>query len=88
MKKILCYGDSNTWGQAAFGGRIEGEEQWPNILQALLPSSCKVIQEGWAAGLLATLKQNDATETVKAATKLFCEVLARIVLLLLLVQMI
>ena len=45
MKRILCYGDSNTWGQAEFDGRIADEEQWVTILQSQL-AGYKVIQEG------------------------------------------
>lgn len=44
MKRIFCYGDSNTWGSAAFGGRIAEGEQWPNILEKL--SNNRVVQEG------------------------------------------
>jgi lysophospholipase L1-like esterase len=46
MKKILCYGDSNTYGMDAHQGRIDDHKQWPNILQALLSSDYKVAQEG------------------------------------------
>lgn len=45
MKTVLCYGDSNTWGQAEFDGRIPAEKQWVNILQDQL-ASYKFIQEG------------------------------------------
>ena len=34
MKKILIYGDSNTWGDNFFlGKRIDDDKQWANILQ-------------------------------------------------------
>lgn len=47
MKRILCYGDSNTWGSAAFSkGRLPSNEQWPNILQKELGDNFEVIQEG------------------------------------------
>ena len=47
MKKILIYGDSNTWGDNFFlGRRIDDDKQWANILQRKLGSEYKVIQEG------------------------------------------
>lgn len=47
MKKILIYGDSNTWGDNFFlGKRIDDDKQWANILQRKLGSEYKVIQEG------------------------------------------
>ena len=47
MKKILIYGDSNTWGDNFFlGKRIDDDKQWANILQKKLESEYKVIQEG------------------------------------------
>lgn len=46
QKRILVYGDSNTWGSRAFRGRYEFDEQWINILQKKLGNECVVIQEG------------------------------------------
>ena len=47
MKKILIYGDSNTWGDNFITGiRLEDDKQWPNILQKKLGNDYKVIQEG------------------------------------------
>ena len=39
MQRIVCYGDSNTYGYDAadvFGGRLPPEERWPDILSGLL----------------------------------------------------
>ena len=47
MLKIVCYGDSNTYGYDAadvFGGPLPPEERWPTILGALL--SCETINCG------------------------------------------
>ena len=47
MLKIVCYGDSNTYGYDAadvFGGPLPAEERWPTILGALL--SCETINCG------------------------------------------
>lgn len=47
MKKVLIYGDSNTWGDNfILGKRIPDENQWPNILQKSLNDKFKIIQEG------------------------------------------
>lgn len=47
MKKILIYGDSNTWGDNfTTKTRIPDENQWPNILQKKIGEKAKIIQEG------------------------------------------
>lgn len=47
MKRIVCYGDSNTWG---FDGvscqRFGDEERWTGLLQELLGTDYKIIEEG------------------------------------------
>lgn len=59
MKKILCYGDSNTYGLDAYHGRIQDAEQWPNILQSsLLPLEYKVIQEGLGGRFAGDMRTN------------------------------
>ena len=46
-KRILCYGDSNTWGYDAFtDGRFPDEVRWTGRLSRLLGPSCTVIEEG------------------------------------------
>ncbi len=45
--KILCYGDSNTYGydgDAPFGGRFSAEERWPALLGRML--GCEVVNCG------------------------------------------
>jgi len=49
MKRILCYGDSNTWGHAGLNVRIDDPKQWPNILQAHFLDSFRVVQQGLRA---------------------------------------
>jgi len=46
MKTILCYGDSNTYGTRATGGRFVRDERWTGILQRLLGEKYYVIEEG------------------------------------------
>lgn len=47
MKKILCFGDSNTWGYSPHDGRrYNRTERWPTLLNQLLPSDCEVIEQG------------------------------------------
>lgn len=49
MKRILCYGDSNTWG--AIPGTANGRycERYPKILQKLLGQNYEVVEEGLRA---------------------------------------
>lgn len=45
--RIVCYGDSNTWGYcAATGQRYEDDERWTQRLQALLGDGFQVVEEG------------------------------------------
>ena len=48
MKKILCYGDSNTWGyiSGTDGERYDETIRYPKVLQRLLGGSIEVIEEG------------------------------------------
>jgi len=47
MKTILCYGDSNTWGDPPGGsGRHAWGVRWPGLLQQALGSSVRIIEEG------------------------------------------
>jgi lysophospholipase L1-like esterase len=45
--RILCYGDSNTWGYNPENGfRYLPESRWPSVMQDSLPESWTVIEEG------------------------------------------
>ena len=47
MKRILCFGDSNTWGfiPAGDGERMAAEVRWPGVMQAELGADYTVIEE-------------------------------------------
>ncbi|MBQ9959278.1 MAG: acylhydrolase, partial [Oscillospiraceae bacterium] len=46
-KRILCYGDSNTWGYiGGVGERFGRDVRWTGRLQTLLGSDYTVIEEG------------------------------------------
>ena len=46
MKRILCFGDSNTWGYAPKDGyRFDENTRWTGLLQNALPDY-KIIEEG------------------------------------------
>ena len=46
-KRIVCYGDSNTWGDNPFGeDRYPANVRWPGVLQDVLGSDHEVIEEG------------------------------------------
>lgn len=45
--RILCYGDSNTWGHIPeTGGRFAPEVRWPGVLQRALGPGYTIIEEG------------------------------------------
>lgn len=47
MKKILCFGDSNTWGFVPGSGkRFDAQTRWPSVLQLVLGNSAKVVEAG------------------------------------------
>lgn len=56
MKRILCYGDSNTWGASSQGIRLEDSKQWPNILQGRLGGDYHIIQEGLGGRVAGTVE--------------------------------
>ena len=45
-KRILCFGDSNTWGYTPKGGRYDDETRWPMRMQRVLGDRYTVIEEG------------------------------------------
>jgi lysophospholipase L1-like esterase len=46
-KTIVCYGDSNTWGDNPdFDERYPANVRWPGILQDLLGDEYDVVNEG------------------------------------------
>ena len=44
--KILCYGDSNTWGQNPSEERYPSNVRWTGVLQNLLGEDYEIIEEG------------------------------------------
>lgn len=47
QKRILCYGDSNTYGYIPTGGRYDEHTRWPMRMQALLGDGYAVVEEGF-----------------------------------------
>lgn len=46
-KRILCYGDSNTWGyDAQTEGRFAEDVRWTGVLQKLLGEEYVIVEEG------------------------------------------
>ncbi|MDD4648195.1 MAG: GDSL-type esterase/lipase family protein [Sphaerochaeta sp.] len=46
MRRILCYGDSNTFGTNPSGGRWQYDQRWTGILSSLLGPDFQIIEEG------------------------------------------
>ncbi|WP_372572593.1 SGNH/GDSL hydrolase family protein [Ruegeria jejuensis] len=62
MKTVLCYGDSNTHGQAPGGtplDRFGPDERWPGVLRSALGPDWYVIEEGLSG---RTTVHNDPIE--------------------------
>jgi len=57
MKRILCYGDSNTRGSIGNGQRLDDMKQWPNILQRLLGDQYWIVQEGLGGRVAGALDE-------------------------------
>ena len=47
MKRILCFGDSNTYGTRPNGGRFDEHTRWPMRLLELLGADWTVVEEGF-----------------------------------------
>ncbi|NCE64592.1 lipolytic enzyme, G-D-S-L [Pseudoflavonifractor sp. 524-17] len=46
-KRIVCFGDSNTWGYSAeSGGRFEDDQRWTQVMAAALGDGYQVVEEG------------------------------------------
>lgn len=46
-KRILCYGDSNTWGATpGTGARISEQKRWTGVCQQKLGSGYRILEEG------------------------------------------
>ena len=46
-KRIICFGDSNTWGYNPTNGtRYDENTRWPMVLQKLLGDDYQIIEEG------------------------------------------
>ena len=55
--RILCFGDSNTWGYTPMSG-LRNPNRWTKVLESLLPD-CEIIEEGLNARTL------DSTEDIE-----------------------
>jgi lysophospholipase L1-like esterase len=54
-KRVLCYGDSNTWGQKPDkSGRFAVGERWTSLLQSKLGDGFEVIEEGLSSRTVST----------------------------------
>jgi len=44
--KVLCFGDSNTWGYGPGGLRYDYNVRWPGVLDVLLEGKVKIVEDG------------------------------------------
>ncbi len=55
MKRILCFGDSNTWGAVPCSNlRYSETERWTKVLQNLLKQDYEIIEEGLPSRTMCT----------------------------------
>lgn len=47
QRRILCFGDSNTWGYIPTGGRYDEHTRWPMRMAEALGEGYAVIEEGF-----------------------------------------
>ena len=59
MRRILCFGDSNTYGYDPRGGRYDENTRWTKRLDALLGDGWTVVEEGFNG---RTCVMDDPTE--------------------------
>lgn len=77
-KKILCYGDSNTWGQSDdknFASRYAVNVRWPGKLQEYLGDSYEVVEEG-LGGRTTNLEHTDQNKPFRNGLAYFLPCLA------------
>lgn len=47
MKRVLCYGDSNTWGyMPGLGTRFPADVRWTGVAASLLRDQCVLLEDG------------------------------------------
>lgn len=59
MKRILCFGDSNTWGYSPLGERFDETIRWPRLLPSRLGEGYDIVEEGFCG---RTTVHDDPTE--------------------------
>ena len=62
--RILCYGDSNTWGYipASMDQRFSKEDRWTGILQRMLGDRYEIIEEGLSGRTLVSIDKRNGHE--------------------------
>lgn len=66
MKKVLVFGDSNTWGDNFLTRRrIPDDKQWCNILQEKLGTDYKIYQEGLPGRFAGSVEKEETFKNGK-----------------------
>ena len=58
-RRVLCFGDSNTYGYNPMGGRYDVDTRWPCVMGSVLGDGYEVIEEGLNG---RTFAMDDPTE--------------------------
>lgn len=63
MKRVLCYGDSNTWGYISGSDHQRYlDERWTRILKSMLGNDFEIIEEGLNSRTLFTIDDRPGKE--------------------------
>jgi len=59
-KRVLCYGDSNTWGAVPLTDeRYSADIRWTGVLQNLLDNQYEIIEEGLCGRTFSVLEEEE-----------------------------
>lgn len=53
--KIICYGDSNTYGYDPRGGRYDADHRWPDVAQKILGDAAEMVNAGFPGRTIRTV---------------------------------
>jgi lysophospholipase L1-like esterase len=60
MKKILCFGDSNTWGCSPYdGSRFDENTRWTMVMSSILGNNFLVFEEGFNGRTVLNLSHDN-----------------------------
>lgn len=77
MKRLLCFGDSNTYGYAPYDGRYAAAIRWSGILAERLAPDWQLIEAGLNGRTIAAFDPLWPEKTVPRSCPLICGAMRR-----------